>query len=85
MQTEPETFVHAIRDCPLIKNNWLRLVKPTHWNAFFIMDLESWLTFNLKKDLARNKDGNWRLCLAFLVGCYEGEEIKLFSNPKPLY
>ena len=44
---------------------WYCLVNPNKWDDFFTADIETWLEMNLKKDLARVKEGQWKLWFNF--------------------
>ena len=70
-----ETFLHAIRDCPMIINTWFRLVHPQFWNIFFSANLEHWSILNMKRNLAKNNDDRWNggSSLDFPTGYHGGD------------
>lgn len=70
-----ETFLHVIRDFPMIINTWFRLVHPQFWNIFFSANLEHWSILNMKRDLSRNNDNQWNKDSGsdLLAGYYGGD------------
>ena len=60
-RTKLETNIHDIRECPKVKDLWQRLVHPSFWSSFFIIDMIGWLTMNMKHDLSNNNDRHLRL------------------------
>ncbi|KAF7844636.1 putative RNA-directed DNA polymerase [Senna tora] len=46
-----EDLIHALRDCSVIKDVWLRLVKPCYWPEFFHAGLSDWISLNLHRNL----------------------------------
>ncbi|KAK7258703.1 hypothetical protein RIF29_24285 [Crotalaria pallida] len=44
----PETILHMIRDCPMVKSFWRSLLHTNHSEPFFTDNLASWISMNLK-------------------------------------
>ena len=54
-----ESTLHVLRDCERVSNQWLRLVKHSHWEKFFSLDLPSWIKFNLSENLSNDQNSDW--------------------------
>ncbi|KAF7800797.1 putative ribonuclease H protein [Senna tora] len=44
-----ESSLHAIRDCPLVKPLWYKIVDKKYWSNFFSLELRDWVVFNLSR------------------------------------
>lgn len=47
--TSSENVLHALRDCPVVRVEWCRVIPKYHWTDFFQSDLFNWLVSNIKK------------------------------------
>ncbi|KAK4253488.1 hypothetical protein QN277_010152 [Acacia crassicarpa] len=57
----PEDVLHILRDCKFAKDMWYNLLDPIYFSQFFSASLRDWGKFDLKRDLARVKEGKWHL------------------------
>lgn len=56
-----ESVIHALRDCPVIKDTWKMLVKSKFWPDFFRGDTIEWFLLNNRKDMGKLENSNWRV------------------------
>lgn len=56
---ELETILHALRDCSLAMTVWNQLVRPSDRGAFYLEDLEDWISSNLTKNLGSGSMLEW--------------------------
>jgi len=45
-QTSSESILHALHDCPSVRNIWQQLIVPPAELSFFTVSLEDWLFSN---------------------------------------
>lgn len=56
---ELETILHTLRDCSLAMTVWNQLVRPSDRGAFYLEDLEDWISSNLTKNLGSGSVLEW--------------------------
>ncbi|KAF7821450.1 ribonuclease H [Senna tora] len=54
-----ESNLHAIRDCPTIKDVWKKLVDPDKWLEFSTMNSKDWVSANLRKNCGARWGFEW--------------------------
>lgn len=63
----PETVMHSLRDCEVLKNLWSRVVSEDELSKFFSLGLHAWLEFSLslRGDISRHR--SWILFFGLAV------------------
>ncbi|RYR37549.1 hypothetical protein Ahy_A09g042426 [Arachis hypogaea] len=56
---QPESTLHAFRDCRGIALLWSQLINPDATQVFFGSNLEQWVNLNFGRELRRGANHNW--------------------------
>ena len=65
---EPETILHALRDCPKAQSFWNSLSPPFRSNLFYGLQLVDWLNLNCKTSMSSlSSNINWSILFPFAV------------------
>ena len=65
---EPETILHALRDCPKAQSFWNSLSPPFRSNLFYGLQLVDWLKLNCKTSMSSPSSNiNWSILFPFAV------------------
>ncbi|KAJ8758607.1 hypothetical protein K2173_000328 [Erythroxylum novogranatense] len=63
-----ESILHAIRDCPKVREMWKSLVPRKAWEQFFSDPIDRWLLSNIRGNQQGVEGVEWRML--FVVGCW---------------
>ncbi|KAJ8898838.1 hypothetical protein K2173_008147 [Erythroxylum novogranatense] len=67
-QDHTESMLHAIRDCPKVREMWKSLVPRKVWEQFFSNPIDRWLLRNIRGNQQGVEGVEWRML--FVVGCW---------------
>ncbi|KAJ8762621.1 hypothetical protein K2173_008060 [Erythroxylum novogranatense] len=67
-QDHTKSILHAIRDCPKVREMWKSLVPRKAWEQFFSNPIDRWLLSNIRENQQGVEGVEWRML--FVVGCW---------------
>ncbi|XP_065632397.1 uncharacterized protein LOC136068763 [Quercus suber] len=84
-QREPESIIHALRDCAWVREVWMQLGVNIANQEFWRSNIQDWINFNGKISHSRAQEKPpWKTAFSFAMWCIWKSQNMAVFNGKPL-